>query len=92
MVTSVHEENGETLSNAKALLQGRVAEAGYQYKVNDYGELPTKNSFHFSPFIVENHGFIHPQSLKLLEVLAGNRIANRTLHFAIVELLVLQSR
>jgi hypothetical protein len=26
MVTSVHEENGEILSNAKALLQGRAAE------------------------------------------------------------------
>ena len=71
MVTSVHEEDGEILSNAKALLQGRAAEDGYQYKVNDYGELPTKNNFHFLPFIVENHGFIHPQSLKLLEVLAA---------------------
>ncbi len=67
----VHEENGETLSNAKALLKGRAAEDGYQYKVNDYGELPTKNNFHLLPFIVENHGFIHPQSLKLLEVLAA---------------------
>jgi hypothetical protein len=27
---------------------------------------------HFLPFIVENHAFIHPQSLKLLEVLAAN--------------------
>jgi hypothetical protein len=71
MVTSVHDENGETLSNAKALMQGRAAEDGYQYKANDYGELPTKNNFHFLPFIVENHGFIHPQSLKLLEVLAA---------------------
>jgi hypothetical protein len=41
MVTSVHEENGEILSNAKALLQGRAAEDGYQYKVNDYGSLFT---------------------------------------------------
>ncbi len=30
-----------------------------------------KITFHFIPFIVENHGFIHPQSLKLLEVLAA---------------------
>ena len=73
MVTNVHEENGETLSNAKALLQGQAAEEdGCQHKVNnDYGELPTKNNFHFLPFIVENHGFIQPQSLKLLEVLAA---------------------
>ena len=71
MVTGVHPEVGDKLSNAKALIQGRAAEAGYQFKMNDYGELPIQNNFHFLPFIVENHGLIHSHSLKLIEVLAS---------------------
>jgi hypothetical protein len=72
MVASVHEENGERdIIECESGFARTSREDGYQHKVNDDGELPTKNNFHFIPFIVENHGFIHPQSLKLLEVLAA---------------------
>ena len=40
-------------------------------QINDYGNLPTTNNFQLLPFSVENHGYIHPQSLKLVEVLAS---------------------
>lgn len=69
-VTAVHPETGQ-LSNANALKQGRAAAAGFSEKINDYGNLPTTNNFQLLPFSIENHGFIEPRSLKLLEVLAA---------------------
>ena len=71
-VTGVHPETGQ-MSNANALRQGRAAEAGFNSKVNDYyGNLPTTdNNFQLLPFSIENHGYIDPRSLKLLELLAA---------------------
>ena len=69
-VTGVHPETG-ALSDANALKQGRAAEAGYKEKIQDYGNLPETNNIQLLPFSVENHGFIHQQSLKLVEVLAA---------------------
>jgi hypothetical protein len=51
MVTSVHGENGEILSNAKTLWQGRAAEDGYQYKLKIM-DLSTRNSFNYLKYYI----------------------------------------
>ena len=69
LVTGVTPESGR-LSTAKALQRGRAADAGYQSKVLTYGGSPAAYKFQLLPYVVEDRGYTHPESLKLLEVLA----------------------